>query len=274
MSGRKKVLADKKSFYYQVVVTESGGVRYLKFGNEVLQGAVDDHDHSVLPVEYTRYLPLGLALNPGCRSLLAVGLGAGSVPRLLAKHCPQIKVRVVEIDIAVVEMAKRYFHLDDNSAFEIVIADGRSYLKRNKNTYDWIILDAYHAQGIPFHLTTVEFLRLVKSRLNRGGVVTTNIWATDWKLYLSMLRTYAKVFSNMYRFLVPGRKNVVLIACDFELSPEDLQTNALKLQKEARIPYDLAGLTANLDRKPLDFSLAPVLSDDQAPLDWLNRQGG
>ena len=38
-----------------------------------------------------------------------------------------------------------------------------------------IFLDAYQNDYIPFHLTTLEFLKEVKSRLKEDGVVVSNI---------------------------------------------------------------------------------------------------
>ena len=37
------------------------------------------------------------------------------------------------------------------------------------------MIDAFYADAIPFHLVTREFLELVRSRLDPGGVVVTNM---------------------------------------------------------------------------------------------------
>ena len=38
-----------------------------------------------------------------------------------------------------------------------------------------IVIDAFYADSIPFHLATREFLQLVRERLAPGGVVVVNI---------------------------------------------------------------------------------------------------
>jgi spermidine synthase len=41
--------------------------------------------------------------------------------------------------------------------------------------YDAIFVDAYRQPYIPFYLTTREFFRLVRARLNPGGAVVVNV---------------------------------------------------------------------------------------------------
>ena len=271
---KKKILIDKLSLYHRVIISESGGVRSLRFGNDIVQSAVHNRDPFAMQVDYTRYLTLGLAFNPGGRELLAVGLGSGAVPKLISRHCPEINIKAVEIDPLVAELAQRYLRLEPRPGFDIIIMDGRAFLRTCNRKYDIIILDAYNAEGVPFHLTTLEFLRLVKSRLNERGVVTANLWSLDWELFVSMLRTYGEVFEHIHRFPVSGKKNVVIAACDFRLSADELRSNALLVQAKAAFPFDYVSLTSHLDRKEFKSASAPLLTDEKAPQDWLNRKGG
>ena len=63
---------------------------------------------------------------------------------------------------------------------------------------DFIVLDAYSSDTIPFHLITREFLQLVKSRLTDDGILAINYigppegdFVTD-----SLFRTVADVFGR------------------------------------------------------------------------------
>ena len=79
-----------------------------------------------------------------------------------------------------------------------VIQDGRQYLRRNPNPADFIVLDAYSSDTIPFHLITREFFELVKSRLTADGILAINYigrpegdFVTD-----SLFRTLGGVFGD------------------------------------------------------------------------------
>jgi len=245
----------------------------MKFGNRIVQSAVDIEDPVALKVEYTKYMPLGLIFKSNCMNMLIVGLGGGALPRLINDYCPEIKMDVVEIDPVVVEMAKRYFFVEENPRYEIMVMDGRVFIKRSKKKYDIIILDAYNSDSIPFHMTTVEFLQEAKERLSGDGVIITNLWSSDVQLYISMVKTYEQVFDYLYRFQVWGKNNIILAACDREFDPYALVQRAALLQGAVHFPYDFAGKASHLDRRTLDTSKAPILTDDYAPVDWLQHKG-
>ena len=71
----------------------------------------------------------------------------------------------------------------------------------HEGPWDVIVIDAFYADSIPFHLATREFLELARSRLTPGGLVVTNIIGAvkgpDSRLFRSMLRTYRAVFPTV-----------------------------------------------------------------------------
>src|SRR5438477_7631573 len=112
---------------------------------------------------------------------------------------PRLRVRVVELDAAVVAAARRWFAFP--RSIPVDVTDGRRYLERNRQRHDVIVLDAYYADSIPFHLTTREFLELVRDRLRPGGVVVANVIGSlegdGSKLLRSFVRTYREVFPTV-----------------------------------------------------------------------------
>jgi spermidine synthase len=107
------------------------------------------------------------------------------------------------------------------------VDDGRRFLRRDTRRWNLIVVDAYYADTIPFHLATAEFVRLVRSRLIPGGVVAVNVigaMAGDTsRLLRSITRTYASAFPTVALHPVYlGRtdrvadepRNVVLVATD------------------------------------------------------------
>ncbi len=71
-----------------------------------------------------------------------------------------------------------------------------------------IVVDAYFADSIPFHLATAQFFELVRSRLSPGGVVVSNVIGAiegdDSKLLRSMTKTYRSVFPTVELHPVGG----------------------------------------------------------------------
>ena len=54
-------------------------------------------------------------------------------------------------------------------------ADARPFLRRTDERYDLVFVDAYHQPYVPFYLATREFFRLVRERLEPGGIVALNV---------------------------------------------------------------------------------------------------
>jgi len=270
-SAAEKIILEKESIYHHIVVSESAGVRYMKFGNNIVQSAVYIDDPVALQLEYTKYLPLALLFKPDARSILTIGLGGGAVQRVIKEHLPQIQIEAVEIDPEVVEIAKEYFFVEQYAPYNIVVTDGRVHLMRSKKKFDIIILDAYNADSIPFHLTTVEFLEIAESKLNPGGVVASNVWCSEAHLYWAMLKTYQEVFPYVYRFKVFGKNNVIIVACNQKLSKFDIVQKAANLQLKAGFPYDYIFCADQLDISNVDLKKVKPLTDDYAPVDWLKH---
>src|SRR3990172_5227366 len=174
-----KTLYEKNSLYQYIAVKEDleKGERYI-FNNrkDLVQGGIYLGRPDKLLFEYTQTAFISLAfLDREPRSVLFVGLGAGSMPRYLNRYYPQAEIDVVEIDPDIVDVAKRFFYFTENSRMKVHVEDGRVFIKRASKKYDVIFLDAYQSGDIPFHLTTIEFLKEVKGKLKEGGLVVSNI---------------------------------------------------------------------------------------------------
>ncbi|WP_117238300.1 polyamine aminopropyltransferase [Thermus sediminis] len=117
--------------------------------------------------------------HPEPKGVLIVGGGEGATLREVLKHPTVERAVMVDIDRELVEVAKAHMPEWHQGAFEdpravLVIEDARAYLERQSETYDVILIDLTDPVGEdnPAKLLyTVEFYRLVKSRLNPGGVM-------------------------------------------------------------------------------------------------------
>ncbi len=172
----KTVFSGESTFNGQIRVTEDQFTRYLMFGNS-LQTGQDMKTPARSALRYVDGFHLGMAAVPGATSALFIGLGGGMGPRQFHDFYPKMRIETVEIDPMVARIARDYFKLPDDARLKSNVGDGRAFLEKSKAKYDLILLDAYDAHSAPPMLTTVEFMRLVKSRLTDRGALVANVIA-------------------------------------------------------------------------------------------------
>ena len=111
------------------------------------------------------------------RRVLIVGGGDGGILREVLRH-PVHHVTQVEIDAAVVDMAKTYLPRHsagayDDERFCLVIADGLDFVRDSADEFDVVIVDSTDPIGPGEALFTDDFYAAAKQRLSDGGVMVT-----------------------------------------------------------------------------------------------------
>ena len=111
------------------------------------------------------------------KRVLIIGGGDGGMLREVVRH-PVESVTQVEIDAAVVEMAKTYLPRHSAGAYDdprlnLVIADGFAFVRDDTERYDVIIVDSTDPIGPGEVLFTEDFYAHAKARLTPGGVIVT-----------------------------------------------------------------------------------------------------
>ncbi len=278
--GGFRVLYEADSVYHHIVVAEDASARYLRFDRSV-QSGMYLHDPFDSPFIYVAYAHLGVIFRPEARRVLVVGLGGGSIPKRFWRDYPPMVIEVAEIDPMVVDVARRFFAVPNDPRLRIVAQDGRLFLRRTRQTYDMIILDAYFAESIPFHLTTKEFLQEVRTRLAPGGVVVSNVVGAlvgpRSRLFRAMYRTMREVFPGVYLFPASFRpdhdvgtiRNIMLVASE-ERGLERTEILRRARRVAPRVTYrDFLTYAANFYDEPVPLDDVPLLTDDYAPVDTL-----
>ena len=207
----------EKSLYRNIVVKEYDGRRCLVFAikrNDHNQTCMDLTDPKRLVFPYARMMLGGLLLNSAPENVLIIGLGGGSIPIALAELYPLANIDIVEIDDAVVRVAKMYFYFSESQRMKVHVTDARVFIKRanlRQQQYDLIILDAFTGEYIPEHLMTQEFLQETKSLLTDSGTLVANTFSTS-SLYDHESVTYQTVFGDFLNFKMPNTGNRVILA--------------------------------------------------------------
>ncbi|HEU4448933.1 MAG TPA: fused MFS/spermidine synthase [Gaiellaceae bacterium] len=277
-----RVVYSRDTQYHRLSVVEDADTRYLRFDNS-LQSAMYLDDPLRTRFRYTDLFHLAVAYNPDARRILFIGLGAGSSEKRMLDDFPQLELHAVEIDPVVVDVAHRYFAVpEDDPRLEISVGDGRRFLAAGDERWDAVVIDAFFADAIPFHLVTREFLQLVASRLEPGGVVVTNaigaIEGPGSRLFRSIYRTYRTEFPTVlvHPAILPGDagdatfRNLILVATE-QAAPQRtfLAQRWEEVRERAPSAPDLRGPILDRHDALIPTDDVPVLTDDYAPTDSL-----
>ena len=196
-----RVIHTKRSLYRDIFVIDEGDRVCMRLRLHIRemsrrQSCMLKADHDKLVFEYARMAMGGLMLASSPKRILIVGLGGGSIPRVLRAVLPGVPVDVVEVDEAVVEVARDYFDFTAGGTVRVIVQDARVSVKRAARTgvrYDLVVLDAFDGEYIPEHLMTREFLEECRAILASGGVLVANTFSTS-RLYDSESVTYRAAF--------------------------------------------------------------------------------
>ena len=271
----RNLLESKESLYNNIYVYEQPPYVSMTFGHNrriYTESVYNTRDDKDLPVDYTRFMTAGLMYAKNVHSILEIGFGGGRTAWYLHRFLPNVAITSVELDPAVVQLAKKYFGIRDEPNFQVVNRDGRLFLSESKDRYDIILIDAYRGPFVPFHLLTKEFYQIVKDHLAEGGVVAQNVEPTTM-LFDSAVKTIDAVFPQLDFYRADG--NVVTVAYDSpERKPEDLAATARERDNAYGLRYSLAEMLN--DRRRIDIAggnvidaNAKVLTDDFAPVEAL-----
>ena len=125
---------------------------------------------------YHRLGPLGdlMTLTP-TGSIAVIGMGAGT---MAAYAGPERPLLFIELDPAVIEVARTSFHYLEEAGPSVAVleGEGRRWLSDDApGGYAMIVIDAFNGDAVPTHLLTVETLRAAASQLRPGGIIAIHI---------------------------------------------------------------------------------------------------
>lgn len=274
-----EIIHEERSLYRNILVRDQGSERCLLFTIKRAdrnQTCMDLENPDRLIFPYARMMLAGLLVEPQPERILMVGLGGGTLPRVFDHLYPTAVQDLIEIDPAVVRVAREFFAFEELGAMKVHVRDARVFVKRalaNGETYDYIMLDAFTGDYIPEHLLTQEFLTEVRGILAPGGVVVANTFMSSG-LYDHESATYAAVFGTVAELRLPVTLNRILVATDAPWpEPAVLVERAEQMAPALRrFRVDMVSLARRLDPAyPFDVG-ARVLTDQYSPANLLRSE--
>lgn len=118
---------------------------------------------------------LAVLLAPEAKRALFIGCGGGIGPSQFLRTYPSMKVDVVELEPTVVELAKRFFGLEPDARLRVYVEDAVTFLEKQGDAYDLIVLDAYDDGSILPALSSTAFFGCVRTRLSEAGILCVNV---------------------------------------------------------------------------------------------------
>ncbi len=224
-------------------------------------------------VNYTRTLYAGLFFQPNPGRVLMIGLGGAGFHRLFATAYPSTLLQTVELDPKVLELTQTHLGFKPTDKTPVATMDGRLFVKRSTQKWDWLILDAFRGGYVPPHLKTQEFYRECAEHLADNGVFMTNLHANT-ELYYADLKTLTSVFPQVVLFNTTGRGNVIACAVKYRtpvVSDPAAWPDPATLNPPLKGYVDLRLVRSEYVAWPTALvARAQLLTDDFAPVEFLD----
>lgn len=238
---QERLLARVEDAFGVISVYEVDDYRFLEFGDAIEQSCVFTADPSWLEYDYTRAMLVGALCHEQPESALFLGLGAGTLTQACMKFLPLEDIEAIELRPDVPRLAMEHLGLDDDPRLYVRIGDAVELLPTAETT-DLLFVDLYtdHGPGVG-HLAW-NFLEGCQQRLNPGGWLVINQWATDEGKPLGAALLRGLYHRHYWELPVKEGNVIVLVPADLE---QTLDMAGLRARAEAlapRLGYSLDGL--------------------------------
>jgi spermidine synthase len=261
-----EIFRHNSNFGLLQVFDDPGGTRRFFMNDYLMQNTYDRDLHkSVSPFTFMLH-DIARSYTKRIGSVLCIGMGIGVVPMEFVNE--GAAVDVVEINPAVVAMAKRYFECRPDR-FNLIPGDGRYFINRTENRYDAVVLDAFLGDAPPSHLMTAEAFAGMKRLLNPGGVLVINSFGNLEKgkdfFIASIDSTLKSVFPavhvfgeskgvNNYYFLASDQRELPLInQPDTSAIPQMIRHRVAAAFASALHPVPGSGIVLTDNYNPVDY---------------------
>jgi spermidine synthase len=229
-----------------VTFSESGGIRYLHFGTELIQGAMRLRDPDEIYLEYNQQMMawlLFMETKPGMQ-IAQLGLGTGALTKFTHRYCPAVKTTAVELNPAVIVSARSmFFTPDDDRRLVTLQTDAKLFVQNKKyiEQFDAIQVDLYDAICDGPSVSSLEFYKGCFNILKSPGVMTVNLFSRHKSFNLN-LKNICEAFDNRV-LLFPESHDCNVVAIAFK-GPR-LEVEWREVSKRAKLILEKTGLPTN-----------------------------
>lgn len=146
------------------------------------------------------------------KKCLVLGVGGGTVIDLLISQNKEITISAIEKDPLIVDIAKTYFGLDTKGNVQLIIADAKDWVEKNKKSFHLVIVDLYMGRLNPSFCRQKSFLIKLKKSLMPAGQILFNAHfqpdnRKEFEKFLTLCRTVFDRVNDIFSY----RYNHVLL---------------------------------------------------------------
>lgn len=188
-------------------------------------------------------------INKIPEKVLIIWFWGWAFAKYLEDHITNIKISWIEIDKAMIDIAKNEFKVKTNDFYidDAIIALEK--IKIEKRKYDLILIDVYWWSGeIPEYFQDIQFFQNIKDVLNSNWVVSINLADYDLKniekckkyniIHSNLINIFWKFYSHLLAW-ENDRWNVMWIYNLGKIySASEYENNYRELVKEWQIEFD------------------------------------
>jgi spermidine synthase len=203
----QRTVAHAVTDYQEVLIVDLVDLgRALMLDGSMQSSALDEH------IYHEALVHPAMIASPSPKKVFVAGGGEGATLREILKHNTVEQVTMVDIDSALVELARQHLGAWHQGAFDdprvkVLHQDARGYLEHCAEKFDCIISDVVEPTGdSPAALLfTQEFFQIVRSKLNPGGALALQAEAadvSDYEAHVSIVKTLQACFNSVRSFQV------------------------------------------------------------------------
>lgn len=109
------------------------------------------------------------------RNVLVLGMGAGSIVRLLRDEWKSdAAIDLVDIDPVIINIAEQIFEIEKFAPIRTITSSAEEFVQKTVTKYDFILMDIFVQMSIPPSCLSETFLRGLAGLLNPQGVLLIN----------------------------------------------------------------------------------------------------
>jgi spermidine synthase len=198
----------------QIKVWQQADIRWLEFGDELIQTEIDLARPGFLPESFNRAMLSGALFSGEVpEKVLLAGTGGGSTARYFAHRFPDVIGDAVELSPVVLEIAQRFFECPYQGNWQLIAADIQDYVQHSETRYDLIVMDIAIGQASPEWITDPAFLNGCRQLLTRKGHIAINLIVEDEQGFMRQLAAIRQSFDRQTVCLsLTEHRNVIVLA--------------------------------------------------------------
>lgn len=238
-----KIVFSGKDAYNPVEVIDSSGIRSLYFGTQGCQSEMSLKNPYALLSDYAQVMFLSLLFQPSPRSLLMLGLGGGSLPKIIWKSLPRCQIDVVERSPLVADVCFRYFDFPKSPRLQIKLMDALDFLSTSERKYDLLFIDLFDSDGVPECLGQSSFFTLCRNQLkNKKSILVWNFLRGSSEVQTGrfLSKVAASFDGNIILLPTKNGRNYILLAFPNSVefpTPWEMMQRITKLESKIDFPF-------------------------------------